>query len=129
LVGDGNELPGQFLKAPIVGDQGLNLLGLCGGDTLGELLALNVALEDIIRALLDFGVGGGLFEELAAQGTAAKAVDGLNLLEDLLAAFFELGERSMHGCVLYLYRYNMQAKKRSCRCYFSNQATILSCTR
>ena len=66
LVGDGDELLGQFLKALKVGHQGLDLLGLFGGDTFGELLALDVTLQDKVGALRRFGVGARLFEELAA---------------------------------------------------------------
>jgi hypothetical protein len=65
LVGDGDKLLGQVLKPLVVGDQGFDLLGLLGGDALGELLTLDITLEDIIRALLGFGVGASLFEELA----------------------------------------------------------------
>jgi hypothetical protein len=66
LVGNAHELLGQIFKALVVGDQGFELLGLLGGDPLRELLALNVALEDIVRPLLSFGVGARLFKELAA---------------------------------------------------------------
>jgi len=97
LVGHGDELLGQFFKALVVGDQGFHLLGLLGGNPFRELLTLDVALEDIVRALFGFGAGPRFFEELAAQGAATKAVDGFDLLNDLLTALFELGERSMHG--------------------------------
>jgi len=86
LVGDGDELLGQFLEASVIGHQGFDLRGLVGGDAFGELLSLDVALEDVIGALGVFGAGGALFEELAAQGASAEAVDGLDLLEDLLPA-------------------------------------------
>lgn len=66
LVRDGDELLGQFLEALVIGDQGFDLLGLFGGDALGELLALDVTLEDIVRALLGFGVSASFLEELAA---------------------------------------------------------------
>ena len=97
LIGDGNELLGQFLEALVVGEQGLDLQGLVGGNALGELLSLDVALEDVIRALGLFGASAAFLEELAAQGTAAEAVNGPDLLEDLLAAFFELVSRNVHG--------------------------------
>jgi hypothetical protein len=97
LIGDGDELLGQFLEALVVGDQGLDLRGLVGGDALGELLSLHVALEDVVGALRGFGVSTAFFEELAAQGAAAEAVNGADLLEDLLAALFELVSRNVHG--------------------------------
>ena len=97
MIGDGDELLGQFLKALVVGDQGFELRRLAGGDALGEFLSLNVALEDEIGALGVFGVGAALFEELAAQGAPAEAVDGADLLEDLLSACFELMWRDVHG--------------------------------
>ena len=92
LVGDLDKLFGQLLKALVVGDQRFDLRGLVSGNTLRELLALNIALQNVVRPLLDFGGGSGLFEELTAEGAAAKPVDGLHLLEDMVAALFELSE-------------------------------------
>jgi hypothetical protein len=63
---------------------------LFGGDALGELLALEVTLEDVVRPLLSFGSALGLLEELAAQGAPEEAVNGLDFLEDLCPALFEL---------------------------------------
>jgi hypothetical protein len=63
---------------------------LLSGDAFGELLALEVSLEEVGGSLLGFGAGPRLVEELAAQGASAEAVDGLDLLEDLLPALFEL---------------------------------------
>ena len=100
LVGDAHELFGQFCKALIVGDQGLDLLSLFGGDALGELLALDVALENIIRALRGFGAGASLFEELPAEGATTEAVDGLDLLKNLLATLFEVRKRNRHGRIV-----------------------------
>jgi hypothetical protein len=90
LVGDGNELLGQLFKAFVVGHQGLELRSLLSGNAFGELLTADIALEDIIRSLPGFGAGLSLLEELAAQGASAEAVDGLDLLEYLLPALFEL---------------------------------------
>jgi hypothetical protein len=97
LVGYGDELLGQFFEAFIVGDQGFHLRSMFGRDPFGELLPLDIALEDVVRALLGLGAAARLFEELTAEGPAAKAVDGLNLLKDLVPALFELSERSWHG--------------------------------
>lgn len=102
LVGYGNERLSQFFKALIVGDQWFDLLGLLGGNAFRELLALDVALEDKIRSLLGSGTGPGLFKELAAQRAAAKAVDGLDLVQDLFPALFELQKRSRHGRIVSL---------------------------
>jgi hypothetical protein len=91
LVSDRDKLLSQFFESIVIGNQRFDLWGLFGWDTLGELFAVNVALEHKIGALSGFGAGAGLFEELAAQGAAAKTVDGLDLLEDLIPALFELG--------------------------------------
>ena len=72
---------------------------LRGRHALRELLALDVPLQDKIGALGGFAAGTGLFEELPAQGAAAKPVNGFDLLKDLLTAIFELRARSVH--VLY----------------------------
>jgi hypothetical protein len=82
LVGQAHELFGQCLEAPVVGHVLLHLLGLVSGDALGELLAVEVALEDVIGAALAGGEALGRAEELPAQRAAAEAVDGLHLLED-----------------------------------------------
>jgi len=50
LVGQAHELSGQFLEAPAVGHVLRHLLGLIGADARGELLAVEVALEDIVGA-------------------------------------------------------------------------------
>ncbi len=111
LVSDGDELLGQFFKPLVVGHQWFDLWGLLGGDAFGELPALDVALQDEIGTLAGFGMSTLFFEELAAEGAAAKLVDGLDLLEDLLTALFELGAGKIHVLVLYLYRYNIATKK------------------
>ncbi len=96
LVGDGDELLGQFFKTSVIGHQRFDLRGLLGGHPLGELLALDIALEEVIGTLGGLGVGAAFLEELSAEGAAAEPVDGLDLLEDLLAALLELGERKVH---------------------------------
>jgi len=73
---------------------------LLGGHALRELPALDVTLENEVRALRGFGVGAAFFEKLAAQRAAAEAIDGVNLLENLLAPRFELRKRSRHGCII-----------------------------
>ena len=97
LVGDGHELLGQFFKPFVIGHQRFDLRRLLGGHTLGELLALDVALQDIVGTLRGLGVGAAFSKELAAEGAAAESVDSLDLLEDLLAALLELGDRKVHG--------------------------------
>jgi hypothetical protein len=102
LVGDADKLFGQLLKPFIVGDQGFDLRGLVSGNAFRELLALDVALQNVVRTLLGLGGGVGLFKELPAEGAAAKPVDSLHLLEDLVPALFELRKRDRHGanCIL-----------------------------
>jgi len=97
LVGDTHKLFGQPLESLVVGDQGFDLRGLVGGDPFRELLALDVALQNVVRTLLSLGGGVRLFEELTAEGATAKPVDGLHLLEDLVPALFELRKRVAHG--------------------------------
>ena len=91
LVAQGDVGFGQGLKAAIIVHVGLHLGGLLLGDALGELLAVEEALEDVIGAALGSRVGTG-GEELLAQGTAPEAVDGLHLLEEVLALLKELVE-------------------------------------
>jgi len=100
LVGDADKLFGQLLKPLVVGDQGFEVRGLVRGDAFGELLALDVALQNVVRALLGPGGGVGFLEELTAEGTAAKPVDPLHLLEDLVPALFELRKRVRHGRIV-----------------------------
>jgi len=97
LVGDADKLFGQLLKALVVGDQGFDLRGLVSGNAFRELLALDVALQNVVRTLWGLGTGAGFFEELTAQGATAKAVDSPHLLEDLVPALFKLRKRVRHG--------------------------------
>ena len=98
LVGDADKLFGQLLKPFIVGDQGFDVQGLVSGNAFRELLALDVALQDVVRTL--WGGGAGLLEELTAQGATAKPVDGFDLLEDLVPALCELRKRVRHGPIV-----------------------------
>ena len=97
MVSDTHKLFGQLRKSLVVGDQGFDLRGLVGGDPFRELLALDVALQNVVRTLLSLGGGVRLFEELTAEGATAKPVDSLHLLEDLVPALFELRKRVAHG--------------------------------
>lgn len=59
----------------------LDLWGLFGGDALAEFFPVEKALEDEIRAAATRLPGRG-FKELLAQGAAAKAVNGLQVLQE-----------------------------------------------
>jgi hypothetical protein len=108
LVGDRDVLLGQLLEAAVVVHVLLDLRGLVLRDALAEFLAAAVALEEVIGAAAGgAGFGGG--EELAAQGAAAEAVDGLHLGEEGLLLLAEGVEVGVHG-VLYLYGYNTGAR-------------------
>jgi hypothetical protein len=81
------------LKAAVLVHVLLNLRSLVWRNALGELLAAEEALEDVVGATAS-GAGAGGGEELAAQGAAAEAVDGLHFLEEgllLLAQGVEVG--------------------------------------
>jgi hypothetical protein len=81
LVGDGDILLRQLLEAAVVIHVLLDLGGLVLGDALGELLPTDGALEEEVGAAAGGARAGG-GEELAAQGAAAQAVDGLHLVEE-----------------------------------------------
>ena len=119
MVGDINKLSSQFFKALVVGDQRFDLRGLVGGNTLRELLAFNVALQNVVRTLLDLGGRAWLLKELTAEGAATKPVDGLHLLEDLVAALFELRESVMHGAYCIVTDTICKQKTTNCRLLFS----------
>lgn len=53
LVGDLDKLLGQFLEELVIGDIGSDLLGMVGGNALGTLATLKVALQHVIGALAD----------------------------------------------------------------------------
>ena len=76
-------------------------------NALGELLAAEEALEDVVGAAAG-GAGTGSGEELAAQGAAAEAVDGLHLPEEGLLFLAEGVEVGFHR-IMYLFQYNMRA--------------------
>ena len=97
MLGDGDKLIGQLLEAFVVAHLGLHGGGLIGRDALGELLALPIALENEIGAVLGGGLGRG-GEELAAQRAAAHLIQRAHLVEDLIAALLQFGERGwFHG--------------------------------
>jgi hypothetical protein len=99
LVGECHKGFGQGLKPLVVGDLGLHLGRLLGGDAAGELFALEIALEDEIGAEF-FAIGGA--EELLAEAAAAEAVNGLHFLEDGLALLLERFELRLHGYNVYV---------------------------
>ena len=109
LVAQGDVLFGQGLEAAVILHVLPDLVGLVLGNALGELFALEEALEDEIRAAFDRGFALGT-EELLAQGAAAKAVNGVHLLEEVLPLLEELIEVGFHLAILYLYRYNTQGQ-------------------
>ena len=101
LVAQGDVLFGQGLEAAVILHVRSDLAGLVLGNALGELFAVEEALEEEIRAVFDRGFALGT-EELLAQGAAAKAVDGLHLLEELLPLLEELIKVGFHLARLYL---------------------------
>jgi len=85
LLGDRDELIGQLLKALEVGHLSFRRRRLIGRDALGELLALEIALEDEVGPRTRRTVRLAGAEELAAERTAAHVVQRAHLLEDLIA--------------------------------------------
>jgi hypothetical protein len=75
----------------------LDLRSLIGGDALGELLAPEEALENVIRTSFGPGLSFGSSEKLFAEGAAAQAIDGLHLLQHGGALLDEGLELSVHG--------------------------------
>lgn len=69
------------------------------GDAAGELLPLEIALQDVRRAA-GFGGSGARGEELLAAAAAAAAVAGLHFLEAGLALVLELVEIKLHGGIV-----------------------------
>jgi hypothetical protein len=93
LIGHSDEFLGQLLEVLVVGHEGFDLRGLSGGDSFGELLSMQVALENKIGSLPAFGSRIPRAKELATEGAAAKVVDAGHIPEDLFPAFLELRER------------------------------------
>jgi hypothetical protein len=91
LVAQGDVPFGQGLKAAVIIHVLPDLADLVLGNALGDLFALEEALQDKIRAEFGGGLGFGA-EELLAEATAAEAVDGLHVSEDSLALLKELIE-------------------------------------
>lgn len=109
MVADGDVVFGQGLEAAVVVHVLPDLGGLVPGNALGELFAAQESLEDIIRAAAGGGAAGG-FEKLLAQGSAAEAVDGLQLLQEGISLLEEGVEVGFHD-VMYLYRYITERRK------------------
>jgi hypothetical protein len=107
LVGDGDVILGQGLKAAVVVHVLLDLGGLVLRNTLGELLAAEETLQDVVGPAAG-GAGAGAGEELTAQGAAAEAVDGLHFLEEELLLLAEGVNVGFHR-IMYLCQYNMRA--------------------
>ncbi len=104
LVGNRDVVLGQGLKTTVVVHVLLNLAGLVWRNALGELLAAEETLEDIVGATPgDAGASGG--EELAAQRASTEAVDGLHFLEEGLLVLAQ-GVKVRFRRIMYLYRYN-----------------------
>jgi hypothetical protein len=109
LVAQGDVPFGQGLKAAVIIHVLPDLADLVLGNALGDLFALEEALQDKIRAEFGGGLGFGA-EELLAEATAAEAVDGLHVSEDSLALLKELIEMGFHLTLLYHCRYNTQGQ-------------------
>jgi hypothetical protein len=109
LVAQGDVPFGQGLKAAVIIHVLPDLADLVLGNALGDLFALEEALQDKIRAEFGGGLGFGA-EELLAEATAAEAVDGLHVSEDSLALLKELIEIGFHLTLLYHCRYNTQGQ-------------------
>jgi len=102
LIGDAHALVGQFLETLEVADVLLDLGGLAGGHTPAELFALVKPLEDEIGALSKGPTIALLGVNLAAEATAAEAVDGLKLGQKCSALGGELINGIWHGVVVSL---------------------------
>jgi hypothetical protein len=96
LVREGDQLLRQRHQPLVVGHQRFEPGDFLGGDALGELPAMEVSLEYVIGALPGLGTGGGWLKELAAQGTAAEAIQSGHLLEDLLTPLLESRDGQLH---------------------------------
>ena len=96
-LGELDELVGQLAEAFIARDALAHGFALLGADPLAEVLAAKPALEAVGgSAAAGFATALGL-EALLAQVTAAEAVNGAHLVEDLLTAGLQLAEFGSHG--------------------------------
>lgn len=102
MIGDGNALIGQILKAFKVLDLLPDLAGLCSGHTLAELFTFVKPLQDKVGALSAGHSGPLLGVNLAAEAATAEAVDGLKLGQKRVALGSQLIDFIRHGmCCLY----------------------------
>jgi hypothetical protein len=97
LIAQSDIFFGQLLEAAIILHILLDLDSLFRRNALGELLAVKEALEHVIGPAGGLGTGSAGVEELLAQGTATKAVNGLHLEEEGLPLLQEGIEIGFHG--------------------------------
>ena len=97
LIGDLNELGGQFLKTMVVGYLGLGFFSLVSRNAFGALGTSQIALQNVIGTLPGGFALSLLDEELLTQGAASEPIDGLDFLKDLLALAMEFGQCCFHG--------------------------------
>jgi hypothetical protein len=125
-VGDLDKFLGELLKSLVVGHIHFGLLGLIGRDAFGALAALQIALQNEIRSLtnlLPLHLSG---EELFAQRTASKSVDGLDLLKDSVPFATEFGDRQFHGLYIVSTKIQYQAQNRPVIGSVQNLVTLAS---
>jgi hypothetical protein len=97
LVAQGHELFGQGLEGPVIFDIVPDLRGLIRRNTMGELLSVKEALQDVVGTAGGGGSTRSGGEELFAQGAATKAVNGLHLEENGLPLVKEVIEIRFHA--------------------------------
>lgn len=97
LIGDLDESLSQVLEALVVSHVGLDLLGLVGGNTLGALAALEIALQDVIGTLADLFTLAFGEKKLLAQGATPQTIDVLDLLKDVLPLATQLRKGCLHA--------------------------------
>jgi len=97
LIAQGDIFLSQGLEAPVIFHVLFHLGGLVLGNALGEFLAVEEALEKVIRAAGRGGTGRAGAEELFAQGTATKAVNGLHVQQDGLPFLEKVIKIKFHG--------------------------------
>src|SRR5208283_3214124 len=97
LIDQGDIFLSQCLEAPVIFHVLFHLGGLVLRNALGEFLAVEEALENVIRAAGRGGTGRAGAEELFAQGTATKAVNGLQVQQDGLPLLEKVIKIKFHG--------------------------------